>query len=97
MRGEAARRAGVQLQSTVDQLLLLLYSQCNIAGSTRKQDVSVQLGDETGPATDCTFMGCRIRHMPLRADNAKRIRFIGCILGPPSSVSGPDAGEVVIL
>lgn len=80
--------------------MAVTFSQCNLAGSPREHDVAIQFGDESGPAVDCTFMACRIRHTPLRADNAKRVKFIGCTLGTPDSdpiVTGPDAEEVVIV
>lgn len=80
--------------------MAVTFSQCNLAGSPREHDVAIQLGDETGPATDCTFMACRIRHVPLRVDNAKRTKFIGCTLGTPDSdaiVTGRSAADVVIL
>lgn len=80
--------------------MAVTFSQCNLAGSPRKHDVAVQLGDGTGPATDCTFMACRVRHTPLRADAANRIKFVGCTLGIPDAkgiVTGPDASDIVIL
>lgn len=79
--------------------MAVTFSQCNLAGSPRAHDVAIQLGDETGAATDCTFMACRIRHTPLRADNAERIKFIGCTLGTPDSdpiVTGRNAEQVTI-
>lgn len=85
----------------IHNAFFITFSQCNFAGALHEQDTSVQLGDETGPATDCTFMACRIRHR-LRAANARQIKLIGCRLGPvgedqPELVSGPAAGEVTIL
>jgi hypothetical protein len=79
--------------------MCVTFSQCNFAGGTREQDVTVQLGDSSGPATDCTFLGCRIKQIPIKADNAKRVKFIGCMLGTPEKkkVAGSDAGGVVFV
>ncbi len=87
--------------------MCVTFSQCNFAGSPRVRDVAVQLGDETGPAVDCTFIGCRIRCVPIRADKASHITCVGCALGMPANleltgdpvgrVTGADAGEVLIL
>ena len=75
------------------------FSQCNFAGSPREHDVAFQLGDETGPAVDCTFIGCRIRKTPLRADNATGVKFIGCTVGLPEEekIVGKDADSVVFI
>jgi hypothetical protein len=76
------------------------FSQCNLAGSPREHDVALQLGDQSGPATECTFMACRIRHMPLRADNAKQIKLVACSLGTADSaekITGKNASEVTML
>jgi hypothetical protein len=76
------------------------FSQCNFPGSPGKECVAVQLGDATGPASDCSFVACRIRHVPIKADNAKQIKFIGCTLGAADDevkVSGRDAARILIL
>ncbi len=90
----------VQTAVRIHNALGVTFSQCNFPGSPRKGDVAVQLGDETGPAADCTFMACRIRHMPIKADNARQVKFIGCMLGSSDDemkFSGRDAGEIVII
>jgi len=60
-------------------------------------------------AIDCTFTSCRVSRLPVYADNAKRIAFIGCAMGPPHRkgkdseadrskiVSGTCADEVTII
>jgi hypothetical protein len=86
------------------------FSQCNFPTSNRDHDVCVQLGDEAGPALDCSFFACRLPHIPIRADNAKRITVVGCALGvqpwvpdqrqepdPARLVTGRDAEHVRLL
>lgn len=76
------------------------FSQCNIAGSPRANDVALQLGDHTGSATDCSFIACRIRHTPIVADHAKHIKFLACTIGSPNckeKAIGKDISEITYL
>jgi hypothetical protein len=79
--------------------MAVTFSQCNFAGGSREQDVAVQLGDESGPANDCTFLACRIKQVPIKADHARQVKFIGCMLGSADKkkVAGRDAGRVVVI
>ncbi len=96
-----------QIMVRIRNAFSVTFNQCNFPPTPRPQDKCIVLGDETGPAVDCSFTSCRMPHNPIYANNAKNISVMGCDLLMPLEeepmhnngvlVTGKDSHEVRII